>query len=234
VGCPYLYPVILDCIQENDYRNEELEEAIDLCEISSLINLNGLKVNDNDIEIVLNKGLFDKQCQSLILWNNCLTTYSISRLSSILNENKSLTKLSLVNNHLNDQSIEYLSSSLSLSNCTLKELILGSNQITDQGLIYLSNMLKINETLIGLGLQNNQITDQGIQYLSKVKNDSIEQISLYSNKLITDDSINYITNILHKNKSLNQFWIWDCQLSKQGINQLRQSIQTKINFQLIL
>jgi hypothetical protein len=34
------------------------------------------------------------------------------------------------------------------------------------------------------------------------------------------------------NNSLKRFWIWDCQLSKQGKQQLQQSIQTKIDFDL--
>jgi Ran GTPase-activating protein (RanGAP) involved in mRNA processing and transport len=98
-------------------------------------------------------------------------------------------------------------------------------------------MFKSNQTLISIGLQNNQITDQSIQYFEQIitfYNKTIQEISLYSNKLITDSSIPFIINIINKSNSLNAFWLWDCQLSQNGINQIQQSIQNKINFDLRL
>ncbi|CAF3549624.1 unnamed protein product [Rotaria sp. Silwood1] len=219
------------------YNNNQLVELIDKCQTGELVNLNGQKINDHDIDIVINKALINKQCQSLILWNNCLTSYSISRLFSFLNMNITLKKLSISNNHLSDESIKSLSESLSFKNVTLKELVLSSNEITDQGLIYLSDMLKTNETLIVLGLQDNNITDKAIQYLCQViqsDNKTIEEISLYSNKLITDTSIDYIFNMITNNQSLKTFWIWNCHLSKQGKHKLQQSIQSKSDFDLRL
>ncbi|CAF3499030.1 unnamed protein product [Rotaria sp. Silwood1] len=219
------------------YNNNQLVELIDKCQTGELVNLNGQKINDHDIDIVINKALFNKQCQSLILWNNCLTSYSISRLFSFLNMNITLKKLSISNNHLSDESIKSLSESLSFKNVTLKELVLSSNEITDQGLIYLSDMLKTNETLIVLGLQDNNITDKAIQYLCQViqsDNKTIEEITLYSNKLITDTSIDYIFNMITNNQSLKTFWIWNCHLSKQGKHKLQQSIQWKSDFDLRL
>ncbi|CAF3943403.1 unnamed protein product [Rotaria sordida] len=222
---------------KSNYQNNQLEEFIDKCQTSLIVNLNGQNINDHDIDIVINTALINKQCQSLILWNNCLTSYSISILSSSLNINTTLKKLSISKNHLSDIAIKYLSESLSFKNSTLKELVLSSNEITDQGLIYLSNMLKINETLVVFGLQDNKITDKSIQYLSQViqfNNKVIEEISLYSNKLITDISIDYIVNMIRNNQSLKTFWIWDCQLSEQGKYKLQQSIQSKIDFDLQL
>ncbi|CAF3383837.1 unnamed protein product [Rotaria sp. Silwood2] len=222
---------------KSNYQNTGLEELINRCQTSSIVNLNGQKINDHDIDIVINTTLFNKQCQSLILWNNCLTSYSISKLFSSLSINTTLKKLSISKNHLSDIAIKSLSESLLFKNSTLKELVLSSNEITDEGLIYLSDMLKINETLIVLGLQDNKITDKAIQYLSQViqfNNKTMEEISLYSNKLITDISIDYIFNMITNNQSLKTFWIWDCQLSEQGKCKLQQSIQSKIDFDLRL
>jgi Ran GTPase-activating protein (RanGAP) involved in mRNA processing and transport len=98
-------------------------------------------------------------------------------------------------------------------------------------------MFKSNQTLISIGLQNNQITDQSMEYFEQILtfyNKTIQEISLYSNKFITDSSIQSIINILNKNNSLNTFWLWDCQLSEQGKYQIQQSIQNKINFDLRL
>ncbi len=116
-------------------------------------------------------------------------------------------------------------------------MILSSNQINDEGLCYLSDMFKSNQTITVFGLQDNQITDQSIEYFCKIiqfYNKTIEEISLYSNKLITDLSVDHINNMITNNNSLKTFWIWDCQLSKQGKHQLQQSIQTKIDFDLRL
>ncbi|CAF2215851.1 unnamed protein product [Rotaria magnacalcarata] len=221
--------------KNKNIETNRLEEFIDKCQSYLMVNLNGEKINDDNIEVVIKAALIKKQCQSLILWNNHLTCYSISRLSSALCMNKSLTKLSISKNHLSDSAIKDLSESLSFNNCTLKQLVLSSNEITDQGLIYLSDMLKTNEHLIMLGLQDNKITDKAIQYLSQIiqfKNQVIEEISLYSNKSITDGSVDDIFNMIRHNQSLTTFWIWDCQLSEQGKDKLQQSIQDKNNFDL--
>lgn len=210
---------------------------IEQCQTNSLINLIGEKLNDNDIELIMNKYLTNRKYQSLILWNNSLTSNSFIKLFSSLNINQTLTILSISHNNLSDQSIQYLSQSLSFNNSTLKKLILSSNQITDQGLLYLSDMLKSNETLIAIGLQDNQITDKSIEYFSEiiqVYNKVIEEISLYANKLITDLSIDFINNMIKNNQSLKTFWIWDCQLSKQSKYKLQQSIQDKTDFDLRL
>ena len=98
-------------------------------------------------------------------------------------------------------------------------------------------MLKLNQTLITIGLQDNQITDNSMEYFSKViqfYNQTIEEISLYSNKFITDSSIDFINNMIKTNQSLKTFWIWDCQLSEQSKLILQQSIQDKTDFDLRL
>ncbi|CAF4451225.1 unnamed protein product, partial [Rotaria socialis] len=81
------------------------------------------------------------------------------------------------------------------------------------------------------------ITDKAIQYLSQIiqfKNQVIEEISLYSNKSITDGSVDDIFNMIRHNQSLKTFWIRDCQLSEQGKDKLQQSIQDKNNFDLLV
>ena len=224
-------------LELNGYKNNKLEELIDKCQTSSLINLNGEAMNDNDIEIVINIALINKQCQSIIFSNNNLTSNSILKFSSHLNWNKTLQILNISKNKLSDRSIEYLCQSLSFNNTTLKKLILTANEISDQAFIYLSDMLKSNQTLISMGLQDNQITDKSIEYFSyvmRVHNNTIQEISLYSNKLITDLSVDFIINIFNNNHSLNTFWLWDCQLTKQGKDKIQQSIQSKINFELRL
>lgn len=224
-------------VDKSAYRNKQLEELIDNAQTSSLVNLNGETINDDDIDIVINTALITKQCQSLILSNNNLTENSIRKLSIPLSSNVALRILRISNNHLSDSAMKVLSEALKIRNLTLEELILSSNEISDQGLIYLSDMLIINDTLIVLGLQENKITDKSVKYLSNViqfKNKVIKEISLYSNRSITDASVDDMANMLQNSQSLKRFWLWDCQISEKGIEKLQQSVQSKINFDLQL
>lgn len=224
-------------VDKSAYRNKQLEELIDNAQTSSLVNLNGETINDDGIDIVINTALIKKQCQSLILSNNNLTENSIRKLSIPLSSNVALRILRISNNHLSDSAMKVLSEALKIRNLTLEELILSSNEISDQGLIYLSDMLIINDTLIVLGLQENKITDKSVKYLSNViqfKNKVIKEISLYSNRSITDASVDDMANMLQNSQSLKRFWLWDCQISEKGIEKLQQSVQSKINFDLQL
>lgn len=224
-------------VDKSAYRNKQLEELIDNAQTSSLVNLNGETINDDGIDIVINTALITKQCQSLILSNNNLTENSIRKLSIPLSSNVALRILRISNNHLSDSAMKVLSEALKIRNLTLEELILSSNEISDQGLIYLSDMLIINDTLIVLGLQENKITDKSVKYLSNViqfKNKVIKEISLYSNRSITDASVDDMANMLQNSQSLKRFWLWDCQISEKGIEKLQQSVQSKINFDLQL
>ena len=126
---------------------------------------------------------------------------------------------------------------LSYDNRTLKELVLSSNEISDQGLIHLSDVFKSNETLTTIGLQSNRIGDQSIQYFSKILvtyPNSIENLLLYSNPLITDSSVQHFIDIIQKKTALQMLWICGCQLSNQGKEQIKQSIQSNIHLDLKL
>lgn len=231
-----MYNILERPVKTDDNRNQ-LQEFIEKCQSSCLVNLNGEKIDDHNIDIVIDAAIINKQCQSLILWNNGITTHSISRLASTLKIITTLQKLSISNNYLSDTSMRHLSESLSYNASTLKVLVLSSNDITDQGLIYLSDMLKTNNILTVLGLQDNKITDKSTQYLCQAiqsYNNTIQEVSLYSNKSITDESINHIINMITNNQSLETFWIWDCQLSEKGKSKLQASIQSKTNFNLLL
>ena len=233
----YFLYFYLDLSVNYNYENKNLKELIDQYGRNSLISLNNIKLNGNDMNILIDFGLIYQKCHAIILGNNSLTINSTLKLFSSLSWNGTLTKLVISNNPLSDESMKCLCDSLSYYNRTLKEIVLRSNEISDQGLIYFSDTLKSNETLITIGLQENRISDQSIQYLSTILfsyPNSVENLSLYSNKLITDLSVQSFIQITQKTIPLKSFWIWDCQLSDQGKDQIKQSTQSNIHLDLIL
>lgn len=202
---------------------------------NSLLNLTGVKLNDNDMNILINLGLTYQKCRAIVLANNALRENSILKLFSSLKWNETLTQLVISNNPLSDMAMKCLCDSLSYHNRTLKEIVLRSNEISDQGLINFSDTLKSNETLMSIGLQENRIGDQSIQYLCKILfsyPNSVESLSLYSNKLITDLSVQSFIQIIQKKIPLKSLWIWDCQLSDQAKDQIKQLAQSNIDLDL--
>ena len=207
-------------------RNRALDALIERCPMDSLINLSGEVIHDDDqsMEILLQRAIRDRQCHSLLLSRNSLSTTSIHRLAQELTFNQTLHTLILSHNNLSFASIEFLSQALSINNFTLKQLTLSSNQLDDRSIESISAMLKTNQSLIILGLQENRFSDRSLQHLSQVlqhENQTLEQLFLHSNPSITDLSLPFIKPIFQYNQSLRVFDIHNCQLSIQGKQQLQ-------------
>ncbi len=98
-------------------------------------------------------------------------------------------------------------------------------------------MLKTNRTLTHLWLEQNRIDDRGVQILFGIlarHNWSLECLSLFSNKLISDLSIPAIIDMLRLNQSLQKLDINDCNLTDIGEGKLQEMIKSKQDFELIL
>ncbi|CAF1132661.1 unnamed protein product [Adineta ricciae] len=221
----------------NGYTNPQLEEFIENCQRSSLLNLNNEKLSEDDLNLIVHKYFTTLKYKSVILRNNALTERSFSCLFSFLGVNSTLTELCISNNIISDQAIQQLSESLSFRNSTLRRLVLNGNQIDDQGLAHLSNMLKSNRTLRALGLHENLITDQSMKgFCEAVRyfNQTLEEITLYSNALISDASLEYFDGMITDNQVLQVLWMYDCQFSDEGKVKLQQTAQKKdtFNFQV--
>jgi Ran GTPase-activating protein (RanGAP) involved in mRNA processing and transport len=130
-----------------------------------------------------------------------------------------------------------LASALSLKNSSLKRINLAANGITDEGAQCLAEMLMTNKTLVELGLSFNQIGDRGVELLANALahyNSSLEELTLFSNKLISDLSVDPLIEMLTHNRTLKEFWLSDCNLSTTGKAKLRKSGKSKENFELCL
>ncbi|CAF1012617.1 unnamed protein product [Adineta ricciae] len=219
----------------NGYTNPQLEEFIDNCQRSSLLNLNNEKLSEDDLNLIVHKYFTTFKYKSVILRNNALTERSFFYLFSFLGVNSTLTELCISDNIISDQALQQLSESLSFRNSTLRRLVLNGNQIDDQGLAHLSNMLKSNRTLRALGLHENLITDQSIEgFCGAVRyfNQTLEEITLYSNTCISDASLDYFEGMITDNQVLQVLWIHDCRFSDEGKMKLQQTAEKKATFNL--
>ena len=219
------------------YWNSKLEKIISENEFSSSIDLSQEQLIDQDIPIIIEEGIINKQCTILDLSTNEITFEGASLLADSLKENIILKELILYNNRLGDKGVRSLALELSINNTTLKKLYLGFNDITDDGAQHLAQMLKTNRTLTHLYLQQNQIGDRGIQLLAGVlarQNWTLEVLILFSNKSISDLSIPAIIDMLKLNRSLHKLNIDDCNLTDIAEKKLQEIVKSKKDLELII
>lgn len=90
------------------YRNLELERHISECPYRSSVTLNRYRLTDQDMEIVVQRAILEKQCVKLSLQNNLLTSHGISTLAMGVRESITLEELDLSNNRLSDDDVASL------------------------------------------------------------------------------------------------------------------------------
>jgi hypothetical protein len=219
------------------YWNSKLEQLICENEFPSSLNLSQEQVIDQDIPIIIQQAIINKQCTILDLTGNEITSEGADLLADTLNKNSTLQELFLYNNRLGDKGVRSIAFELSINNSTLKKLHLGFNDITDDGAQHLAQMLKTNRTLTHLWLEQNHIGDRGIQFLAGIlarHNWSLKCLSLFSNKLVSDSSVTALVDMLRLNQSLQKLDISDCNLTEIGEVKLQEIIKSKQDFQLII
>ncbi len=173
---------------------------------------------DRDIEIIVKRVIINRQCSTLDLRRNKITSQGALIISNVFHQNIRLKILDLSYNDISDRGIQYLSEAL-LENLTLKELSLGSTGITNQGIKYLVEMLQINKTLKKLELYKNNFDDNGMKLLRNVlseHNKTLNELSLRSNRLITDKSVNVIIDMFRQNQSLDRIELDRCGFSDEA------------------
>jgi len=187
------------------------------------------------MSIIVQRAIIDKKCTGLYLTGNKFSNQGLSILSDALYNNITLVDLDLSDNYISDIGIKILMEVLLTNKSILKKLHLGSNNISDHGIQYLSDMLKTNHSLTHLMLNRNHLTNHGIYLLSNVlalHNTSLEILSISSNNLITDLSIDSLIVMLRQNQTLKELDIRYCNISEIFIQRLRQIIREKNGFKL--
>lgn len=208
--------------------NPELRHRVDTCSFRSKVDLENLKLTDTAIRWIVENVIVQKQCAELCLKNNMITSKGVSTMAVTLENNTTLKSLWLDSNQVSDIGVASLTAALSKNRSGLQSLGLSSNQITDEGAKRLAEMLKTNTTLISLKLSGNAISDQGVKCLADVfinVNSTLESIDLSGNRMISDQSIRDLMQMIKRNKSLSSLYLFDCGLSEDG-KQILKSLET--------
>lgn len=217
--------------------NAQLDDFIQEYPINSDINLSNKHFDNQDLETICKRTMFDKKCRKLRLENNDINAKGATVIADNLHGNLTLNELYLSENSISDIGAHAIAQVLAINNHSLTWLELHSNSITDEGAEYLADMLKTNKTLILLGLNSNKITNRGAQILVGAityYNETLQWLLLASNKGITDESIENFNDMFVNNTALQAFWLKDCGLSRNGIRTLKEAVASKANFILEL
>jgi hypothetical protein len=224
-------------VKPENYFNSKLSECISRCKPRSEIYLIGKRFNDNDIEVIVNQLITEKQCQGLFLRENGVTSQGALTIAGGLCGNNTLERLFISHNIIGDNGAKALAQSLSSNNVKLKQLCLASNGITDQGIEYIAEMLISNKTLTHLWLSSNEISDRGLKLLAEAImniNKTLQLLALEWNKFRDDSSVNILISMLNNNQSLTKLSLTSSRLSKSAITQLKNAAKTKKNFELTI
>ncbi|CAF1008719.1 unnamed protein product [Adineta steineri] len=186
----------------NNYRNEKLEELIAQCPFNKTVDLESQELTDNDIPIIIQQAIIDKECWYLTINKNMITDNGINHLAKAIESNTSLGVLTLRYNKITDVGVHYIAQALH-TNAWLVFLDLSGNQITENGARFLSESLQANTTLKQLLINFTSIGDRGIQYLAntQAQNSTLKTLSLAATGL-TDNGVTNLAKMLKHNTTL--------------------------------
>ena len=218
------------------YFNPKLTKAIHPLPRKAHVDLSFWCLIDDDMPLILNKIINEKQCSSLDLCGNKLTCKSIKTLTLNPLKNEHLEKIDFSFNQLIDIGARTLSD-LILTNrySVLRRLMLNKNGISNTGAKYLAEMLKNNRTIEELWLSDNEIGNQGVESLVDAlsnNNRTLKVLILSFNTFITNRSVEYFVKLMKTNQTLQNLSIHHCNLPFSTQTLLAECAITKKNFRL--
>ncbi|XP_073479564.1 NACHT, LRR and PYD domains-containing protein 12-like isoform X2 [Aquarana catesbeiana] len=138
-----------DCPEEDKAEEEESSSS-------------GYKRKSDSLSFLMNP---ESKIQELQLWECDVTSSGWDDLRSILINNRSLTRLNLLGNNLEDSGIKLLCEGLRHPGCTLQSLGLRECDVTSSGWDDLRSILINNRSLTRLHLSEKNLEDSGIKLL---------------------------------------------------------------------
>jgi hypothetical protein len=194
--------------EEEEQEGMKLEDKLaqnNAFDIIGIMNLSSMNLTDHDIPMIIQRAFCEKQkkCFGLILRDNALTSEGVKILvDSLLTLRTKLTYLSFSNN----------------------------SAIGDAGIEHLNRLLRKNRSINFLAVDNTGITDRGVRILADtlcgVDAEShcapLEKLYISFNKLITDESLGAVLQIIEQNKTLKVLSLQHCSLSNKARRRLKQ------------
>ncbi|CAF2530906.1 unnamed protein product [Rotaria sp. Silwood2] len=170
------------------------------------------------------------QTKSIRFQHKLITVESAKIIAEHMLKIVSLEIVYFTNNDLKDEGLSYILEAI--TNRSLLNLFIIDNNITDMSAILIAKLLTKNSQMIRiLNLDRNLITAKGIksiiQVLPRDTKLGLRTLSVCGNKLINDECIDDIINILKENLSLKCLYLEKCNLSADGKKRLQQAANGK-------
>jgi hypothetical protein len=194
--------------QEAEQRNVPLEDRLahdNELDVTGIMNLSSMNVTDHDLPMIIQRAFGEgrKKCTGLILRDNSVTSEGVKMIvNAVLATRTNLKYLSFSNN----------------------------SDIGDAGIEHLVRLLQQNRSLVFLAIPHTGMTDRGVRLLADVfcgvdadsSSPPLEKLYISFNKLITDESLEAIIQILEQNQTLKVLSVEHCSLSDTARKRLRQ------------
>ncbi|CAI9605442.1 unnamed protein product [Staurois parvus] len=164
--------------------------------------------------------------QELSLDDCNLTAPSCQILGSAMKENRSLHKLDLALNKIEDEGVKFLCEVLEVPGCTLQELRIEFSDLTPACCEFLRSALMTNRSLTTLYLRECNLEDTGAKMLCEAFRQpycSVKMLALFENH-ITSSSCEDFRSVILTNRTLTNLNLRDNKLGDSGVKLLCEGL----------